>query len=272
MKVTVTFWGVRGSIACSGGEFVRYGGNTACVEVRVGNESFILDAGTGLMPLGRRLASAEPGSCHIFLSHAHWDHICGFPFFAPCYDARWRIHVHAGSMAKNGGVRQVLIGQMQAPYFPVPLSAMAADIRFSDFEPGENLAPGHGVTVRTAPLNHPGGCTGYRFEWGGRSLAYITDHEATPGCNEHVTALMDCADLVLFDAAYTNMEYESRKGWGHSTWEASVRLARASGVKRLGLIHHDPGHDDAFMDQIERAARCRWPQVFAAREGTTLVL
>ncbi|MBD9650270.1 MBL fold metallo-hydrolase (plasmid) [Ensifer sp. PDNC004] len=272
MTASVTFWGVRGSIACSGGAFARYGGNTACVEVKIGSEIFILDAGTGLMPLGRRLAEAKPGICHIFLSHAHWDHICGFPFFAPCYDARWRIHVHAGSMANNGGVMQVLMGQMQAPYFPVPLSAMAADIRFSDFESGETLAPGHGVTVRTAPLNHPGGCTGYRLEWADRSLVYITDHEVAPGWNEQATALMEGADLVLFDAAYTGMEYENRKGWGHSTWEDAVRLARASGARRLGLIHHDPAHDDAFMDRIEQAARGSWPRVFAAREATTLVL
>ncbi|MEI2300999.1 MBL fold metallo-hydrolase [Ensifer sp. MJa1] len=272
MTFSVTFWGVRGSIACSGDAFARYGGNTACVEAQIGGTSFILDAGTGLMPLGRRMAGAEPAACHILLSHAHWDHICGFPFFAPCYDPRWRIHVHAGNMAANGGVRQVLMGQMQAPYFPAPLSAMAADIRFTDFDPGETLILGDGVTVRTAPLNHPGGCTGYRLEWAGKSLAYITDNEVPPGGNDPAIALMQDVDLVLFDAAYTQAEYESRKGWGHSTWQEGVRLARAAGARKLVLIHHDPAHDDEFMARIERAAQDRWPRVWAAREGATIVL
>lgn len=272
MTFSVTFWGVRGSIACSGGAFVRYGGNTACVEARIGGASFVFDAGTGLMPLGRRMAEAEPSTCHILLSHAHWDHICGFPFFGPCYDARWRIHVHAGNMAADGGVRQVLMGQMQAPYFPVPLSAMAADIRFADFDPGESLTLGEGVTVKTAPLNHPGGCTGYRLEWAGKSLAYITDSELVPGCNDAAVALMRGVDLVLFDATYTEAEYESRKGWGHSTWQDAVRHARAAGAKQLALIHHDPAHDDEFMQEVERAAQARWPHVFVAREGTTVVL
>ncbi|WP_104667109.1 MBL fold metallo-hydrolase [Ensifer adhaerens] len=271
MTFSVTFWGVRGSIACSGDAFARYGGNTACVEAQIGGTSFILDAGTGLMPLGRSMTGAEPAACHLLLSHAHWDHIGGFPFFAPCYDPRWRIHVHAGNMSANGGVRQVLMRQMSALYFPVPLSAMAADIRFADFDPGETLILGDGVTVRTAPLNHPGGCTGYRLEWRGKSLAYITDNEVRPGSDDPALAVMQDVDLVLFDAAYTEAD-EGRKGWSHSTWQDGVRLARVAGAKKLVLIHHDAAHDDAIMDRIEREAQDRWPHASAARESANIVL
>lgn len=269
----VRFWGVRGSIACPGPDTIRYGGNTSCVELRCGPHLLVLDGGTGLRLLGNALkAAGEPPRFDLFFSHTHFDHICGLPFFAPCYDPAARIAIWAGHLGREKGIEQVLCEMMIAPLFPIPLSIFEAEIVFTDFIAGEAIRPQPGIEIRTAPLNHPNGATGYRVEYRGRAVAYITDTEHRPGKHDgNVLRLIAGADLMIYDATYTDAEYPAHRKWGHSTWQEGVRLAGAAGVKTLVIFHHDPGHDDAFMDQVAAAAAAAArPGTIVAQEGLVL--
>ena len=267
--IGVKFWGVRGSIACPAPNYANFGGNTSCVQVQIGDEQIILDAGTGLRGLGQRLLSEGNRESTLLLTHFHWDHTNGFPFFAPVFSPACCMRVMAGSLGKMGGVREALAGQMSAPNFPVPLDALHARLEFQDFAAGDTFALAPGIDVRTTPLNHPDGATAYRIEHGGRAICYVTDTEHEPGKpDERVLALIEGADLVIYDCTYTDEELPAHKGWGHSTWEEGVRLCRAASVKQLAIFHHDPGHDDAFMKRIEDQARQLWEPCFAAREST----
>jgi phosphoribosyl 1,2-cyclic phosphodiesterase len=268
---TVRFWGVRGSIACPGPDTVRYGGNTACVEIRCGEHLMIFDGGTGLRLLGNELMRAgQLPKFDLFYSHTHFDHICGLPFFAPCYDARSRIRIWAGHL--NGmRISAVLKKMMAAPLFPIPMGIFAAKIDFVDFAAGSTFDPYPGVRIATAPLNHPNGATGYRIEYRDKVVAYVTDTEHRPNApDENVLRLIDHADLMIYDATYTDAEYPEHREWGHSTWEEGVRLADAAAARTLVLFHHDPGHDDPFMDRIAAAAAEARPGTIVAQEGLVL--
>jgi phosphoribosyl 1,2-cyclic phosphodiesterase len=268
-EYTIRFWGVRGSIACAGPDTVRYGGNTSCVEIRCGPYLMIFDGGTGLRLLGNELMrGGRPLEFDLFFSHTHFDHICGLPFFAPCYDPSASIHIWAGHLWPDKGIEQVINEMMIAPLFPIPLSTFTARIVFTDFIAGEVIVPRPGVRIVTAPLNHPNGATGYRIEYGGKVVAYVTDTEHQPGqLDRNVLTLIDGADVMIYDASYTDAEFPAHKSWGHSTWEEGVRLADAAGVKTFVIFHHDPGHDDAFMDQVAAAAAKARPGTIVAQEG-----
>ena len=176
------FWGVRGSIACPGPETARYGGNTACVEMRCGAHVLTFDGGTGLRPHGKALAAEGALDGDVFLTHTHFDHIIGIPFFAPAFDARSRFRIWAGHLMPHGSnVCDVLRLMMRSPLFPVPVEIFKAEIEYCDFGAGEVLTPRPGITVRTAPLDHPDGATGYRVEFAGRSACYVTDTNHVPG-------------------------------------------------------------------------------------------
>jgi phosphoribosyl 1,2-cyclic phosphodiesterase len=268
---TVRFWGVRGSIACPGPDTIRYGGNTSCVEIRCGLHLMVFDGGTGLRLLGNELMNTgQPAELDLFYSHTHFDHICGLPFFAPCYDARSRIRIWAGHL--NGkGIETVLNNMMIAPLFPIPMGIFTAKIAFIDFTAGDTLVPHPGIRLITGPLNHPNESTGYRIEYGGKVVAYITDTEhRADGLDRNVLKLIDHADVMIYDASYTDAEYPARRGWGHSTWQEGVRLADAAGVKTLVIFHHDPGHDDGFMDQVAIDVAIARPGTIVAQEGLVL--
>lgn len=266
------FWGVRGSIACPSPSHVRYGGNTSCLEINAGGHTIILDSGTGIRPLGVQLAEQGVRTASLLMTHTHWDHINGFPFFGPGFDSKNEFRIMAGHL-EEGSVREVLAGQMTQPTFPVPLEAMRAKMAFEDFRAGETISLHPGVRARTAPLNHPNGATGYRIEHAGRSICYITDTEHVPGKpDENVLALIEGADLVVYDATYTDAEFESKVGWGHSTWEEAVRLAKVANVKRLALFHHDPSHTDDRMDAIGAEAKRAFGESVVAAEGMVLVV
>lgn len=268
----IRFWGVRGSIACAGPDTVRYGGNTSCVEIRCGPHLMIFDGGTGLRLLGNDLMrSGPPPPFDLFFSHTHFDHICGLPFFAPCYDKGASIHIWAGHLRPDKSIKEVLTEMMIAPLFPIPLSTFTAKVAFTDFIAGEDIIPHPGVRIATAPLNHPNGATGYRIEYAGKAVAYVTDTEHRAGARDpHVLALIDGADVMIYDASYTDDEYPRHRNWGHSTWEEGVRLADAAGVKTFVIFHHDPAHDDAFMDQVAAAAQKARPGTIVAQEGLVL--
>jgi len=271
-RLSVTFWGVRGSIACPGPATAGYGGNTACLEIRAGDKLLIFDAGTGLKPFGGALAK-QGGTLDVdwFFTHTHFDHIQGIPFFSPLYDRRNRFRLRAGHLMPEMNLKQVLSEMMSAPLFPIPIGIFAAEVEFADFRAGETHDLGGGVIVKTAPLNHPNRATGYRVEVGKKAICYVTDTEHVPGRPDaNVLKLIEGADIVVYDSTYTDEEYPAHVGWGHSTWQEGVRLVEKAGAKRLAIYHHDPDHDDAFMDKVAAEAEKMRPGTFVAREGTTI--
>ncbi|CCI15430.1 Similar to tr/Q4BZ42/Q4BZ42_CROWT Beta-lactamase-like [Microcystis aeruginosa PCC 9806] len=272
----IKFWGVRGSIPCPGSETVRYGGNTSCVEMQVGRERLIFDGGTGLRLLGQSLMAESPMKAHLFFSHSHWDHIQGFPFFIPAFIRGNTFKIYAVPSPNGVTMEQRLQDQMSHPNFPVPLQIMRADLEFYNLEMGETLNYGD-VSVETRPLNHPGEAVGYRVNWQGLSAAYITDTEHFPDrLDDNILALAWQADVMIIDATYTDEEYNdpkySKVGWGHSTWQQAVKIAQAAQVKQLVLFHHDPAHNDDFLDRIGEEARKIFPETILAREGLSIEL
>jgi phosphoribosyl 1,2-cyclic phosphodiesterase len=272
----VQFWGVRGSIACPGQDTVRYGGNTSCVEMRVGTQRLIFDAGTGIRLLGERIMADSMNTKtgiagHIFFSHSHWDHIQGFPFFTPAFIPGNRFDIYGGLTPNGISIRERLNTQMMDPNFPVPLKVMGAEMHFHNLAVGAVVQIGD-VTVTSTPLNHPGGATGYRVNYGGRSAAYVTDIEHRIGeLDASILKFVQDVDLFIYDCTYTDDEYtnsaSSKVGWGHSTWQEGVRLAQAAGVKKLVIFHHDPSHNDLFMDEIARSATGLFTGAIVAQEG-----
>ncbi len=267
----VRFWGVRGSIACSSEDVVRYGGNTSCLEIRCGDHLMIFDGGTGLRYLGRELIAQGGQDADIYFTHAHFDHVCGMPFFAPLFDKRSTFRLHAGNLAPQTNLHDTMCQMMAAPLFPIPPSFFAAKVSFDDFICGETLHPAPGVTLRTAPLNHPNGATGYRVDFQGKSICYLTDTEHVEGqLDANIVDLIEGADIVIYDAMYTDAEYATRKGWGHSTWKAGVDVCNAAGAKTFVAFHHDPDHNDDFMDRVALDITAARPGSVVAREGMVL--
>ncbi len=270
----VRFWGVRGSIACPGSRTVRYGGNTACLEIRCGERLLIFDAGTGLHFLGNYLVKQKPVTTDIFITHTHLDHINGFPFFKPAYREGNRLTIWGGMTPENRGIQEVFRHFMQAPLFPVPLEFMRAQLCFRDFQAGETIPLAADIQLRTVPLNHPGGATGYRIEYQGRSICYVADTEHYPDRPDaDILALIDGADIVIYDAQFTDAEYPAYQGWGHSTWREGVRLATAAGAPTFVAFHHAPDHDDEDLDEIAAELyQVGELRAIVAREGMALYL
>ena len=267
----VRFWGVRGSIACSGPSSVRYGGNTSSIEIGCGGIRLLFDCGTGARYLGQQLAREGPLDLDVFFTHTHYDHVCGVPFFGPFYDPRNRFRVFAGHLAPASNLHDALCGMMRPPLFPVPLQVFRADLTFHDFVAGDTLYPRPGISIRTGPLNHPNGATGYRVEFGGRSICYLTDTEHVIGKPDaNVLSLIEAADIVIYDAMFTDESFPPRIGWGHSTWQEGARLCEIAGAKTFVAFHHDPEHDDATMDRIAEALDAMRPGSLVAREGMVL--
>ncbi len=287
----VTFWGTRGSIAKAGPSTLRYGGNTSCIEVRSDAGTLIvLDCGTGAHGLGEKLVAQSGGSPiegHLLISHTHWDHIQGLPFFAPMFqpDGSWNVY---GPRGLAGSLGETLAGQMQYSYFPVSIEQLAARVQYHDLVEGSFQIDD--VTVHTTYLNHPALTLGYRLEVDGATLVYASDHEPHdralgPGgdisSSRHDLAharFFDGADLLIHDAQYVAEEYPSKAGWGHSTVEYVVDAAQHAGVAQVALFHHDPSRTDEQVDEILHRSRKRAKRqgyegsVIAAAEGVTIHL
>ena len=275
-KFIINFWGVRGSIACPGASTVRYGGNTPCVEMLVDSHRLIFDAGTGIHVLGQSLLGNESVSGHLFFSHSHWDHIQGFPFFSPAFMEGNEFDIYGGVIPQGVTIEHRLHDQMTQPNFPVPLQVMGANLRFHNLDYGDKIRIGD-VTMTTGLLNHPGGAMGYRVSWRDHAVAYVTDTEHfSDGLDRNVLALVDRADVLIYDCTYTDAEYNhpqtSKVGWGHSTWQEAVKVAQAAQVKKLVIYHHDPSHDDNFMDSIQAESVKIFPQAVVAKEGMSLIV
>lgn len=283
-SIRVKFWGTRGSIPAPGPATVRYGGNTACVEVRYGEHILIFDAGSGIRILGSELThefGPRPLDVHLFISHTHWDHIQGFPFFAPAYVAGNRISIYSVHGAGKP-LEKVFLGQMDGDYFPVLLSDMAAELKFFEMKDGVKVGP---IVVDLEHLNHPGISVAFRVKVDGKSVVYMTDHEPFyrlhPGefgerAEKRITEFVQGADIYIREAQYTEEEYTLKKGWGHSTFHDAVRTAAQADVRRLVIFHHEPMHADEFMDgMMEECGRLVRTnnhafECFAAKEGDVI--
>lgn len=274
----VRFWGTRGSLATAGPETLRYGGNTACVELRAeGAPLVVLDAGSGIRALGAALGESVP-RIDILLSHLHMDHVQGLGFFAPLFRPGLEIHIW-GPPSTTLSLRERLTRYLSPPLFPVALRDLQSDLVLHDVPTDEPFELGS-LRVTAALIIHPGPTVGYRITDGRTTLSYLPDHEPAlgsrdfPGPAQWLSgfALAVGADLLVHDAQYTEAEYVQRVGWGHSTLEHAVCLAAAANVRRLATFHHDPTHDDATIDELLKAADRGGLDVFGAREGLELDL
>lgn len=256
----VKFWGTRGSIPTPGKATQKFGGNTSCVEVRCEDTILMFDCGSGAREMGLALKKemdGRPLDLHIFVSHTHWDHIQGFPFFVPAYTPGTTLTLYS-LRGSDKSLEKVFTGQMDASYFPVSLADMMANLKFVELDEGAlEIGP---ARISHIYLNHPGVAVGFRVDAAGRSLAYISDHEVycrISGDNSHnrkldgeIDTFVFKSDLYIREAQYTEEEYLTKKGWGHSTWKDAVDSAHRAQVKRLALYHHDPMHDDELMEAI----------------------
>jgi phosphoribosyl 1,2-cyclic phosphodiesterase/ActR/RegA family two-component response regulator len=290
-RLAVGFWGTRGSIAAPGPATTVYGGNTACVELRSGPDILVFDAGTGIRELGLALAQEfrdRALTVHLFISHTHWDHIQGFPFFVPAYSPGTTLHIY-GSAGQGRSLEGILSGQMQSDYFPVALGDLVSSIQVHEYR-GEAFRIGE-TTVSATYLNHPGMTLGYRVERAGKSVVYATDHEPYRATlevgskrgeagkqfgrvlDDAFVSFVNGAGLYIGEAQYTDAEYPAKIGWGHSSLSATVEVALQAGVKALALFHHDPMHGDEVVAGMEAVAKELIAErgapiwCFAAREG-----
>jgi len=288
---SVKFWGVRGSIPTPGAGTVHFGGNTSCVELRTAGEIIILDAGSGLRPLGHSLVKefdGQPMQLTLLVTHTHWDHIQGFPFFMPAYEPRNRLRILGYEGAKEG-LRGTLAGQMESPYFPIALHQMPGNIVIEELK--EMRFDVGSVSVEACLTNHPGVCVGYRLSTDAGPIVFMPDNEtfheigpssdgatSPPTVEIRLLKFIEDAELLIVDAQYDLAEYDAHVGWGHGCVDEVVRIAISANVKRLFLFHHDPAHDDRFIGAMLRHARGiaeaagSLMVVEAAREGEQLVL
>ncbi|ASY72321.1 beta-lactamase [Sinorhizobium fredii USDA 205] len=269
----VKFWGVRGSLPVSGEQFLRYGGNTPCIEVRCGTEVLIFDAGSGLREAGLSLMSEGVSEFDVFFTHTHYDHIIGLPYFKPIYRCSSAVRFWSGHLHGKMSTAEMIDEFMRPPWFPVGPGICQASLDTVDFRPGETLSPRKDVTVRTMSLVHPGGCVGYRVDWGGRAVALIYDTEHEPGIlDPELLEFIAGADLMVYDCTYLESEMAAYRGYGHSTGIHGSRLAMAAGIPRLAMFHHDPSRSDAALAAMEQEVQAFFAGAFAARDHQVIDL
>jgi phosphoribosyl 1,2-cyclic phosphodiesterase len=289
----VTFWGTRGSIATPGRSTEKYGGNTACVSVRIDDSLYIFDAGTGIRPLGvevMRDCIPEEGKMELslFLSHTHWDHIQGMPFFQPAYHPSFSLNIY-GTSRKGALLENLLVGQMDSNYFPVKMSTLGAEMAINEIAQGKPLSFDN-ADITFQELDHPGGSLSIKLKAKGKTIIYATDHELNNQFTEDGELINDDqlgreymefiegADLLIADGQYTSEEYKVKKGWGHTSVPALLNVAQKCNVKQVAVYHHDPMHTDSFIDELSAKYLQHFQdteprlEIFWAREGLTLAI
>ncbi|MCG8445774.1 MAG: MBL fold metallo-hydrolase [Hyphomicrobiales bacterium] len=271
-ELSVTFWGVRGSYPVPGPETVRYGGNTTCLEVRAGGHLIVIDCGLGAIRLGKRIMADDVRRFSLFFTHTHLDHVNGLPFFRPFYDPSFDVRCWAGHLTPPDTLETVFSSLMARPLFPAKLTVLR-ECQLSHFKPGDRLKPQPGLEVGTVRLNHPGGATGYRFHWAGKTMAIITDHEhGDAAIDAAIVDFVSDADIMVYDATFTDAEYPAYQGWGHSTWQQMLRVADAAGVKTPVAFHHSPMRSDDALDAIAEEISAQHKSAVIAKEGMTLAV
>jgi len=273
----IKFYGTRGSIPVCSREFQDFGGNTSCMSISIPDKEFmsILDAGTGIRNLGAELMSNPdqlPKEITLGFSHFHWDHIQGFPFFKPAYIPDIKINIlglgHGWELER---LKQIMVDQMGGEFFPIELNEMGALFNFLVLE-GKVLHHESGISVKARKHQHPGGAYSFRVEREGKVLVVVTDIEHADGIDAATVELAKGADLLIHEAQYTQEELKSRKGWGHSSYQQAIEVAKLAGAKRLIMTHHDPEHNDAFLMQKEKECQRLFPDCQLAREGMEIMI
>lgn len=269
----VRFWGTRGSIPVSGPDHVRFGGNTACVEMICGDTHLLFDAGSGLRQAGDALVGEGIKEFNLFFTHCHYDHIIGLPFFKPVYMKGASVTLWSGHLAGKMTTGTIIDQFVRTPWMPEETCYVRAALNYRDFQPGDVLTPGAGIAIQTRTLRHNGGCVGYRVEWSGRAVALIFDFEHKGNeLDAGVLELMRGAGLAVYDSNFTEAEMPGYIGYGHSTPQRGIAFAKAAGVARLALFHHAPSRSDNDIVEIERIAQAELPGAFAARDGQVVSL
>jgi phosphoribosyl 1,2-cyclic phosphodiesterase len=270
--VNVHFLGVRGSTPCADSRFSQYGGHTSCVLVEADGGIFIFDAGSGIVNASALALQLPSRECHLFFSHVHLDHIMGFPFFAPLWFKDYTVNIHAGSLAKYGGIKDFFTRTLAEPLFPVPFAAFPGNIKCKDFTPGHVHKFGN-VRIDTFRLNHPNGAVAYKLTCNGKSMCYVTDHEHGEGSNrEGLVEFIRGTDVFIYDSSYSDDNYPKFKGWGHSTWQEALRLGDDAGVVKTAIFHHDPLNTDDKMSVIERHVGEFSSRGFVSRQGMVITI
>jgi len=278
----IKFYGTRGSIPVCNPEYQEFGGNTTCVQLKIKetNNIAVFDAGTGIRDLGKEFIASGHKQKELFIafSHFHWDHIQGFPFFDPAFNKKQKINILAmGSGREINCLEEIFRVQMQKEYFPVPLANMGADFNFMLLDQSMEIFGGDSAGLKPVIVianrhNHPGGAYGYRIERDGKVFVFCTDVEHGDSIDPNVVALSEGADLLIHEAQYTTEELKDKKGWGHSSYEQAIQVAEMANVKMLAITHHDPDHDDEFLQRREKECQERFKDCFLAREKMEIEL
>jgi phosphoribosyl 1,2-cyclic phosphodiesterase len=267
----VRIWGARGSLPAPAAENWEFGSDTCCVEMRCGDRILIFDAGSGAAGLGARMIEEGTSDFDLFFTHCHFDHILGLPFLKPLYLKEVNARIYAGHFENGMTCKGMAEAFMGPPFFPLTPKYFRAQITYADFRPPELLSPHPGISISTVRLRHPNGAVGYRVDYAGRSVCYITDVEHIPGeLDADLLETIRGADVMIYDTMYTDDELPACRGFGHSTWQQGVRLCKAAGVRRLVLFHHRPGRDDEGLRAIERLAQAEFANSIVARTGLEL--
>lgn len=274
MSFEIKIWGCRGSIPVSSPDHIRFGGSTACVEINVNGNIIIVDAGSGIRELGTDLLKRGTRVANLLLSHGHYDHIMGLPFFYPAYKDDMHLHMWSGHTNGNPCTHDIISEFMREPYLPVSLDIMHASMNFYDVQEGAEVDLGNGNTAVSCATNHPGGCFAWRVTDGKRVFVYWSDHEhGDEETDARLTRFAEGADVLIYDAMYTDEEYLSqKKGFGHSTWRKGCEFAQKAGVEQLLLFHHAPERTDSQLEAIEAKAHKVFSGASAARDGQIIKL
>jgi phosphoribosyl 1,2-cyclic phosphodiesterase len=270
---TATFWGVRGSVPSPGAHTIRYGGNTACVEVNVGGKQLVFDGGTGLLVLGEDLRQrGQPVDAALFFTHSHWDRIQGFPFFLPAFDPATRLNIYGAAALNGASIKQRLMNQMLRPNFFTPLQTMQANMAFHNIQAGSTIHLDD-VAIDTISLNSQTNALGFRVTWAGHTLVYATDTDHTQdAADPNLLFLADGADVLIFDGTYADMAYADPAPNPVIPYKLGIQVVQAARVEQLVLFHHNPRHDDDQLDRLEQEVRSHLPNTRLAHEGMTLRL
>lgn len=261
----VFFWGTRGSLPMNTPDHRQFGGNTSCVSLTAGDSRIILDAGSGLIHAGAEFMAGKTREIDICFSHFHSDHICGLPFFKPFFDPSFTVRLHSFGI-NEATLHDAVDSYLSRPIFPITLADFQAEVQFIHHDEHEEIDIG-AFTLSSMPIPHPGGAHALKARAGGKTFVYATDTEHVPGTpNQDLIAFMRQADMAIYDCTFEDHEFEARRGWGHSTWQEGIRLAKAAEVKKFGIFHHEPERNDTQLLAIEKQAQADLPISLVTRD------